>query len=99
MYAIGVILKGHICMQYYKQSSSGESGSWALPIRCVCVQGCGGVDRDQTELNEMRDCRWMAPESYFDGTWDLRTDVWMFCVLLWGMCMNTGQLLHVSLTL
>ena len=29
--------------------------------------------------------RWMAPESYFDGTWDLRSDVWMFGVLLWGM--------------
>ena len=33
--------------------------------------------------------RWMAPESYTDGTWDLRTDVWMFGVLLWevfSMC-------------
>ena len=29
--------------------------------------------------------RWMAPESYFDGTWDVRSDVWMFGVLLWGM--------------
>jgi serine/threonine protein kinase len=29
--------------------------------------------------------RWMAPESYFDGTWDLKTDVWMFGVLLWGL--------------
>ena len=28
--------------------------------------------------------RWMAPESYFDGTWDLKSDVWMFGVLLWG---------------
>ena len=27
--------------------------------------------------------RWMAPESYTDATWDLRTDVWMFGVLLW----------------
>ena len=27
--------------------------------------------------------RWMAPESFTDGTWDLRTDVWMFGVLLW----------------
>ena len=27
--------------------------------------------------------RWMAPESYTDGTWDLRTDAWMFGVLLW----------------
>ena len=30
--------------------------------------------------------RWMAPESYSDGTWDLRSDVWMFGVLLWGQC-------------
>jgi len=27
----------------------------------------------------------MAPESYTDGTWDLRTDVWMMGVLLWGL--------------
>ena len=27
--------------------------------------------------------RWMAPESYLDGTWNLQTDVWMFGVLLW----------------
>ena len=27
--------------------------------------------------------RWMAPESYTDGSWDLRSDVWMFGVLLW----------------
>ena len=27
--------------------------------------------------------RWMAPESYFDSTWDLCSDVWMFGVLLW----------------
>ena len=27
--------------------------------------------------------RWMAPESYFDATWDMRSDVWMFGVLLW----------------
>ena len=27
--------------------------------------------------------RWMAPESFTDGTWDLHTDVWMFGVLLW----------------
>ena len=29
--------------------------------------------------------RWMAPESYFDGNWDMRSDVWMFGVLLWEM--------------
>jgi serine/threonine protein kinase len=29
--------------------------------------------------------RWMAPESYFDGTWDLKSDVWMCGVLLWGL--------------
>ena len=27
--------------------------------------------------------RWMAPESFTDGSWDLRTDVWMFGVLIW----------------
>ena len=27
--------------------------------------------------------RWMAPESYTDGTWDLKSDVWMFGVLVW----------------
>ena len=26
----------------------------------------------------------MAPESFFDNTWDLMSDVWMFGVLLWG---------------
>ena len=26
----------------------------------------------------------MAPESYTDATWDLKTDVWMFGVLMWG---------------
>ena len=36
--------------------------------------------------------RWMAPESYFDGTWDARSDVWMFGVLVWGM--STGQSLN-----
>ena len=30
--------------------------------------------------------RWMAPESFFDGVWDLRSDAWMFAVLLWGQC-------------
>lgn len=29
--------------------------------------------------------RWMAPESYFDNVWDLRSDAWMFGVLLWGL--------------
>jgi hypothetical protein len=29
--------------------------------------------------------RWMAPESYSDGTWDLQSDVWMAGVLLWGL--------------
>lgn len=33
--------------------------------------------------------RWMAPESYFDSTWDLRSDVWMFGVLLWGLSRST----------
>ena len=34
----------------------------------------------------MRMCRWMSPESIIDGVWDVRTDVWMFGVLLWGEC-------------
>jgi hypothetical protein len=29
--------------------------------------------------------RWMAPESYSDGTWDLQSDMWMAGVLLWGL--------------
>ena len=33
--------------------------------------------------------RWMAPESFTDGTWDLRTDVWMFSVLIWGKMVET----------
>ncbi len=28
--------------------------------------------------------RWMSPESIIDGVWDVRTDVWMLGVLLWG---------------
>ena len=27
--------------------------------------------------------RWMAPESFTDGTWDLKSDIWMFGVMLW----------------
>eukprot|EP00042_Codosiga_hollandica_P043932 m.424521 g.424521 ORF g.424521 m.424521 type:complete len:1427 (-) comp56674_c0_seq1:247-4527(-) len=27
--------------------------------------------------------RWMAPESYFEDKYDIRTDIWMFAVLLW----------------
>ena len=26
----------------------------------------------------------MSPESYYDGTWNLKTDIWSFGVLLWG---------------
>ena len=35
--------------------------------------------------------RWMAPESYSDGTWDSKTDVWMFGVLLWEI-FSEGEL-------
>ena len=28
--------------------------------------------------------RWMAPESFFDGTWTVQTDAWMLGVLIWG---------------
>eukprot|EP00042_Codosiga_hollandica_P044220 m.431795 g.431795 ORF g.431795 m.431795 type:complete len:609 (+) comp56741_c2_seq11:2038-3864(+) len=27
--------------------------------------------------------RWMAPESFFDGTWTVKSDIWSFAVLLW----------------
>ena len=29
--------------------------------------------------------RWMAPESYSDSTWNEKSDMWMFGVLLWGL--------------
>ena len=35
--------------------------------------------------------RWMAPESFFDGTWDLASDVWMFGVMLWGKMMAVSE--------
>ena len=41
--------------------------------------------------------RWMAPESYTDGTWDLRTDVWMVGVLLWGL--KTGGVIEVVIVI
>ena len=36
----------------------------------------------------------MAPESFFDSTWDVKSDVWMFGVLLWGAC--TRRLPHLQ---
>ena len=42
-----------------------------------------------TRSNWVLPIRWMAPESFFDGTWDLRSDVWMFGVLLWGLSVLT----------
>ena len=45
--------------------------------RMICSQT---LDADPDVM-----CRWMAPESYLDGHWDLRSDVWMFGVLLWEL--------------
>ena len=28
--------------------------------------------------------RWMAPESFYDGVWNVETDAWMLGVLIWG---------------
>ncbi len=36
--------------------------------------------------------RWMAPESFFDGVWDAKTDVWMLGVLLWGLLVKRRSL-------
>ena len=38
---------------------------------------------DQASTNGVLPLRCLAPESYTDGTWDLRTEVWMFGVLVW----------------
>lgn len=29
--------------------------------------------------------RWMAPESFYDGTWSVCSDAWMLGVLMWGL--------------
>jgi serine/threonine protein kinase len=38
----------------------------------------------------------MAPESYLDGVWNVRTDVWSFAVLLWGTLRRMVQVLTNS---
>lgn len=60
--------------EYYSQSASQDTSTWALPIR------------------------WMAPESYTDGTWDMKSDVWMFGVMLWGMSLDCSVILMTLLT-
>ena len=30
--------------------------------------------------------RWMAPEAFLDGINTVQSDMWMFGVLMWGMC-------------
>ena len=35
--------------------------------------------------------RWMAPESFTDGTWDLKSDIWMCGVLLWEIFSSGEQ--------
>ncbi len=71
------------CAQYYTQNT--RHGSLALPLRSVlsnCMQYYTDLDIYLSWLT-----RWMAPESFFDGTWDLASDVWMFGVMLWGKIM------------
>ena len=29
----------------------------------------------------------MAPESFYDGMWDAKSDMWSAGVVLWGECM------------
>jgi hypothetical protein len=72
------------CVQYYRSSAKTQ---WALPIRSVMLGMFVLIRTASTVFG----CRWMAPESYFDGTWNLRTDVWMFGVLIWGGLVFAGS--------
>ena len=66
--------------EYYQETgSSTTEGSLLLPIRSENETICNLNNHDFSSYS------WMAPESYFDATWDLRSDVWMFGVLLWGL--------------
>ena len=64
-------------MQYYTTKSSRP-----LPVRYVAVRMSTRVQA----VMHMHMLRWMSPESIIDGVWDVRTDVWMLGVLLWGEC-------------
>ena len=60
---------------------------WQLPVTSMVACDVGYACRRYLAMLlrwRVMMCRWMAPESYFDSTWDLRSDVWMFGVLLWG---------------
>jgi serine/threonine protein kinase len=57
--------------EYYRKTGGGM-----LPLRCVYVS---------LRIRFTRMCRWMAPESFMDGVYSVKSDVWMFGVLMWGM--------------
>jgi hypothetical protein len=58
------------------------------PVDCqsgFCLYGTLSNMASIVVFSAVCSTRWMAPESYYDGIWDLTADVWMFGVLLWGM--------------
>ena len=60
--------------EYYRKTGGGM-----LPLRCAHAVVC---------LLPSRACRWMAPESFMDGVYSVKSDVWMFGVLMWGMLLK-----------